>query len=182
MSIIQTQSGRVAIASAVALAAGLALQIAAIYVRSVSANHLMTTIGRAATFVGGTGVGIALPIYILKRGEKDPSIYKKLIGASLIAIIAGAVLMSVNLGHPASKMVGQSLLNISGGIFVTMLFYAMIYGREAKSSEDAVRPVNNGEPKKANRIFSEGGKIGKPNDPHGVAEAIERRRAQNKPT
>ena len=139
MSNIEKTSGQVAIAAAITLAAGLALQIASIYATNVSGSNIMATLGKAGTFVGGAGLGIALPLYVLKRGEKDPSIYKKLIVASLVGVVAGAVLMGVNTGHQASQILGQSLITLSGGLVVTMLFYYLIYGR-AESSKKA-KPV-----------------------------------------
>ncbi len=182
MSRIETNSCRVVIASAVVLAAGLALQIAGIYARSVSGNHIMTIIGKAGTVIGGTGAGIALSIYVLKRWEKDPTIYDKLIIPLFTGIIFGSCLTSLMLPAPV-KILGQSILSISGGIGVGMPCYAIYmrtYGKNRESSADAPRPVNHPaegqKPAATSRTYNLRGTVKDIQDSHGVKNAKQRQK------
>jgi|GEM_PF-6312718 len=138
---IKINSCRIAIASGAILAAGLALRIAAIYVSKIAGNPALGIVAKVGTLAGGAGLVAGLTVNVLKRRENDPHIYRKLLVASLIALVAGAVLMSVNMGHPATKIGGPPLLTLGGAILVTLLFYHCKYGK-SKSSADIPQPVN----------------------------------------
>ncbi|MCH9610815.1 MAG: hypothetical protein S4CHLAM81_10220 [Chlamydiales bacterium] len=141
---IQETAKRIAIASAATLVGALALQIGALYMRNIQAASALTTLGKVGSFVGGAGLGIALPIYVMKRGANDPHIYKKVLIAAVIGVIAGALLLGgLDRAHPAMKMVGQSLITTSGGLLLTVLFYYMLYGQNSSSS--AVRQTGRGD-------------------------------------
>ena len=131
---IQRISGHVALGTALTLVAGLACSIGALYLHG-AARSALSTIGKAAMIVGGGGLGISLPIYVLRKAPGDPGIYKRLIIAALIGVIAGITLLKVNISHPASKMVGQSLTTTSSSILMTLVFYWIIYGKEQEKTD-----------------------------------------------